>query len=128
MFRRLFWFAAGASTGVWATLRVNRAVRRLTPEGLAATAADRATELGARARRFALDVRTGMTEREAELGQVLGLGPTAGPAALPGGQSRETAAPPHPRSYRRARPPHQKRPLYKKLPSSSQSYMKKEGQ
>ena len=73
MFRRLFWFAAGITTGVWATVKVGRAARRLTPDGLAATAADRAAELGGRARQFAIDVRTGMTEREAELGQVLGI-------------------------------------------------------
>ncbi|MDI5964683.1 DUF6167 family protein [Streptomyces sp. SL13] len=95
MFRRLFWFAAGASTGVWATVKVNRAVRRLTPGGLAATAADRATELGARARRFALDVRTGMTEREAELGEALGIEPAAGPAQLPG-QRPQIAVTRHP--------------------------------
>ncbi len=73
MFRRLFWFAAGITTGVWATVKVGRAARRLTPEGLAATAADRALEMGGRARRFADDVRAGMTEREAELGEALGL-------------------------------------------------------
>lgn len=77
MFRRLFWFAAGITTGVWATMKVGRAARRLTPEGLAATAADRAVELGGRARRFADDVRAGMNEREAELGQALGLDPDA---------------------------------------------------
>jgi len=73
MFRRLFWFAAGISTGVWATVKVGRAARRLAPDSLALTAADRAVELGGRARRFADDVRSGMTQREAELGQVLGL-------------------------------------------------------
>ncbi len=73
MFRRLFWFAAGITTGVWATMKVGRAARRLTPESLAGQAADRAVRLGGRARQFALDVRTGMTEREAELGQALGL-------------------------------------------------------
>ena len=77
MFRRLFWFAAGLTTGAWATVKVNRALRRLTPEGMAATAAGRAVELGGRARRFAIDVRTGMTEREAELGRALGIGSAA---------------------------------------------------
>jgi hypothetical protein len=73
MFRRLFWFAAGLTTGVWATVKVGRAARRLTPGGLAAGAAGRAVELGGRARQFASDVRTGMTEREAELDDALGL-------------------------------------------------------
>jgi Family of unknown function (DUF6167) len=86
MFRRLFWFAAGITTGVWATMKVGKAARRLTPDGLAATAADRAHELGGRARRFADDVRLGMNEREAELGQALGLddAPSDRRSQLPG--------------------------------------------
>ena len=81
MSRRLFWFAAGISTGVWATMRVNRAARRLTPESLAATAAHHAIELGGRARQFANDVRDGMNRRELELNDALGL--TAQQAELP---------------------------------------------
>ncbi|CAG6394469.1 DUF6167 family protein [Streptomyces cocklensis] len=73
MFRRLFWFLTGAATGVWATTKVNRALRRLSPESLAATAADRALETGARLRTFAHDVRAGMTQREGELHDALGL-------------------------------------------------------
>ncbi|MFF7157812.1 DUF6167 family protein [Streptomyces sp. NPDC008139] len=73
MFRRMFWFVTGAATGVWATTKVNRALRRLTPESLAATAADRALETGARLRVFAQDVRAGMTQRESELQDALGL-------------------------------------------------------
>ncbi|MFC4032082.1 DUF6167 family protein [Streptomyces polygonati] len=73
MFRRLFWFFTGATTGVWATVKVNRALRRLSPDSLAATAADRALETGARLRLFAHDVRAGMTQREGELHDALGL-------------------------------------------------------
>ncbi|MEE4542901.1 DUF6167 family protein [Streptomyces sp. V4-01] len=73
MFRRLFWFLTGAATGVWATVKVNRAVRRMSPEGLAATAAQRALETGARMRLFARDVRAGMAQREGELHDALGL-------------------------------------------------------
>ncbi|SHN33793.1 DUF6167 family protein [Actinacidiphila paucisporea] len=73
MFRRLFWFLTGAATGVWATTKVNRALRRLSPESLAATAADRALETGARLRTFAHDVRAGMAQREGELQDALGL-------------------------------------------------------
>ncbi|MEV6008458.1 DUF6167 family protein [Streptomyces sp. NPDC051976] len=73
MFRRMFWFLTGAATGVWATTKVNRVLRRLTPESLAATAADRALETGARLRVFAQDVRAGMNERETELHDALGL-------------------------------------------------------
>ncbi|MDF3288885.1 MULTISPECIES: DUF6167 family protein [Streptomyces] len=82
MFRRLFWFVTGITAGVWATNKVHRAARRLTPEGLAATAADRAIELGGRARRFAKDVRAGMSERESQLNNLLGL--DAPHAELPG--------------------------------------------
>nr|WP_308406846.1 hypothetical protein [Streptomyces sudanensis] len=102
MFRRAFWFTAGAAAGVWATTKVNRKLKRLTPESLAAQAADKAVETGHRLRDFALDVRAGMLQREAELGEVLGLDAPVDPAALP--------APP-PRAARtgrhrgRARPP-----------------------
>ncbi|MCX3062532.1 DUF6167 family protein [Streptomyces beihaiensis] len=73
MFRRTFWFTAGAAAGVWATTKVNRKLRQLTPESLAAQAANKAVEAGHRLKDFALDVRDNMAEREAELGDALGL-------------------------------------------------------
>ncbi|MFF6929849.1 DUF6167 family protein [Streptomyces californicus] len=73
MFRRTFWFTAGAAAGVWATAKVNRKLKQLTPESLAAQAADKAIETGHRLKDFALDVREGMARREAELGDALGL-------------------------------------------------------
>ncbi|WP_328917110.1 MULTISPECIES: DUF6167 family protein [unclassified Streptomyces] len=73
MFRRLFWFLTGAAAGTYATVKVNRAVRRLSPDSLALTAADRALETGARLRLFAQDVRAGMAQREGELHDALGL-------------------------------------------------------
>jgi hypothetical protein len=73
MIRRLFWFLAGAAAGVWTTVKVERTVRRLAPDSLAATAADRALEAGARARLFARDVRAGMAQRQVELTESLGL-------------------------------------------------------
>ncbi|MDQ1039966.1 hypothetical protein QFZ75_006382 [Streptomyces sp. V3I8] len=73
MFRRTFWFTAGAAAGVWATTKVNRKIRQLTPESLAAQAANKAIETGHRIKDFALDVREGMARREAELGEALGL-------------------------------------------------------
>ncbi|MFB7937375.1 DUF6167 family protein [Streptomyces sp. NPDC127049] len=73
MFRRTFWFTAGAAAGVWATTKVNRKIQQLTPESLAAQAANKAVEAGHRLKDFALDVRAGMVQREAELGEVLGL-------------------------------------------------------
>ncbi|MEV8005972.1 DUF6167 family protein [Streptomyces parvus] len=73
MFRRTFWFTAGAAAGVWATTKVNRKLKQLTPESLAAQAADKAIETGHKLKDFALDVREGMVRREAELGGALGL-------------------------------------------------------
>lgn len=77
MFRRTFWFTAGAAAGVWATTKVNRKLKQLTPENLALKAADKAVEAGHRLKDravdFALDVRANMAHREAELGEALGL-------------------------------------------------------
>ncbi|MGD9484261.1 DUF6167 family protein [Streptomyces sp. TRM70308] len=83
MFRRTFWFSAGAAAGVWATTKVNRKLRSLTPESLAARAADRAVDTGHRLRELAVDVRAGMAQRERELTEALGLSaapPEPGPA------------------------------------------------
>ncbi|MEU3554029.1 hypothetical protein [Streptomyces fragilis] len=91
MFRRAFWFSAGAAAGVWATTKVNRKLKQLTPESLAAQAANKALEAGHRLKDFALDVRDNMAQREAELGEALGLrasvegGPR--PAALEPGRT-----------------------------------------
>jgi len=77
MFRRTFWFSTGVAAGVWATTKVNRKLKQLTPENLAASAANKALEAGHRikdrALGFALDVRDGMAQREAELGEALGI-------------------------------------------------------
>ncbi|MFF0759742.1 hypothetical protein [Streptomyces sp. NPDC003737] len=77
MFRRTFWFTTGVAAGVWATTKVNRKLRQLTPESLAAQAANKALEAGHRlkdrAADFAADVRAGMAQREAELDDALGL-------------------------------------------------------
>ena len=73
MFRRTFWFTAGAAAGVWATTKVNRKLRQLTPESLAAQAANKAIDAGHRLKEFALDVRDNMAVREAELGDALGI-------------------------------------------------------
>ncbi|HEY8980476.1 MAG TPA: hypothetical protein VIU15_12915 [Streptomyces sp.] len=77
MFRRTFWFTTGVAAGVWATTKVNRKLKQLTPESLAATAANKAIETGTRIKDravgFALDVRDGMAQREAELEDALGI-------------------------------------------------------
>ncbi|HET6856466.1 MAG TPA: DUF6167 family protein [Streptomyces sp.] len=99
MFRRTFWFTAGAAAGVWATTKVNRKIKQLTPESLAAQAADKAVEAGHRLRDFALDVRAGMAQRESELGEALGL-ETQNDPELPA--QRRLAAIEHPKhSYNR---------------------------
>ncbi|MER5771798.1 DUF6167 family protein [Streptomyces sp. NPDC001985] len=72
MFRRTFWFTAGAAAGVWATTKVNRKIQQLTPESLAAQAANKAIDAGHKLKDFAIDVRAGMLQREEELGEVLG--------------------------------------------------------
>ncbi|GHE02309.1 hypothetical protein [Streptomyces alanosinicus] len=77
MFRRTFWFTTGVAAGVWATTKVNRKLKQLTPESLAATAANKALETGHRLKDravgFALDVRDNMAQREAELEEALGI-------------------------------------------------------
>lgn len=77
MIRRAFWFTTGAAAGVWATTKVNRKLRTLAPDSLAARAADAAVDTGNRLRDFALDVRAGMAQREDELNDRLGLDATA---------------------------------------------------
>jgi hypothetical protein len=83
MFRRTFWFTTGVAAGVWATTKVNRKLKQLTPEHLAVTAANKALEAGHRLKDsavgFALDVRAGMAQREAELGDALGINATVDP-------------------------------------------------
>ncbi|GGT44616.1 DUF6167 family protein [Streptomyces purpureus] len=88
MFRRTFWFTAGAAAGVWATTKVNRKLRQLTPESLAAQAANKAIETGHRLKDFALDVRAGMVQREAELGEALGLEAAPADRELPAQRGR----------------------------------------
>ena len=118
MFRRAFWFTAGAAAGVWATTKVNRKLRQLTPESLAATAADKALETGARLKDravgFALDVRDNMARREAELGEALGI--------------REDPALPAPRRYpaieNRTNPQYRDNPKY--IENTTYSYNRNE--
>ncbi|MDT3399207.1 DUF6167 family protein [Streptomyces sp. B1866] len=96
MFRRTFWFTSGVAAGVWATTKVNRTLNKLTPESLAARAADRAVLAGRRIRVFALDVRDGMADREAALKDALGLTQPPGPRALPAQRARGLLTGPEP--------------------------------
>ncbi|MCD2468000.1 MULTISPECIES: DUF6167 family protein [unclassified Streptomyces] len=105
MFRRTFWFTAGAAAGVWATAKVNRKLKQLTPESLASQAANKAIETGHRLKDFALDVRAGMVQREAELEEALGLDAPVEPGPdrareLPEPRRRGALGPtPHPTTY-----------------------------
>jgi hypothetical protein len=67
--RRLFWLAVGAGVAVVAARRANKLARAVTPAGVA----DRLAGLAEQARDFADEVRAGMTERELELRDALGL-------------------------------------------------------
>jgi hypothetical protein len=76
--RRGFWFVAGAGAGVYAMVRARRAAEAFTPDGLR----DRVAGLGVGAHLFAEEVRVGMTERETELRERLGLSLLDGPLQL----------------------------------------------
>ncbi|WP_395110293.1 hypothetical protein [Actinomadura sp. SCN-SB] len=69
--RRLFWLSVGAGAGIYATHRVKRRVERIaqawSPGGVAARAVTAGQGAGDRLRHFALDVRTEMRAREAQL-------------------------------------------------------------
>ena len=67
--RRGFWFVAGATAGVYVMVRARRAIDGFTPDGLR----DRVAGFGVGAHLFAEEVRAGMSERETELRERLGL-------------------------------------------------------
>ncbi len=107
MVRRIFWMAVGAGATVWAMNKANEAVHRLTPDSLSGTAARGALHLGDLAKQFAQDVRTGMTEREEQLREDLGLDGTAvvepsrrRPVARPPPCLRPAVPAPRPRTVR----------------------------
>ena len=74
---RSFWFVAGAGAGVYIVVKARRAAETFTPEGLR----DRLAGLSVGAHLFADEVRSGMTEKETELRDRLGLA-LDGPPAL----------------------------------------------
>jgi hypothetical protein len=71
--RRLFWVAVGATAGVYAARRVSRAARAMSPDSAGARVAGALGDLATAVRDFTADVREGMSEREEELREVLGL-------------------------------------------------------
>lgn len=66
---RVAWFVAGAGAGVYAVVKARRTAEVFTPDGLA----DRLAGLSVGARLFGAEVRAGMTEKEIELRDRLGL-------------------------------------------------------
>lgn len=76
--RRLFWTALGiglgAVSGVAIARKVKAAQDALTPSSIAGALAGAMGNLGAAIKDFAADVRDGMTEREDDLTDALGLG------------------------------------------------------
>ena len=80
---RGFWFAAGASAGVYTMVRARRAAEAFTPEGLR----DRLAALSLGAHLFVDEVRTGMSEKETELRARIGVSldgpPELAPASHP---------------------------------------------
>ena len=70
---RVFWVALGATAGVVAVRRAERAARRLTPEGVAEQVSGSLGSLGAAVRTFGEDLRDAMADREDELRTGLGL-------------------------------------------------------
>lgn len=71
--RRLFWISLGATAGVLIVRRISRAQASLSPQGMAASLQRAAADLAGAIRDFAVEVRAGMAEREAELRRDLGL-------------------------------------------------------
>lgn len=65
---RSLWFVAGAGAGVYALVKARHVAEVFTPEGLRHRMAG--LEVGAQL--FAQEVRTGMSEKEAELRERLG--------------------------------------------------------
>ena len=84
MMGRTFWFVAGASAGLYTTIKARRLASRLTPEGIT----DQVAALGLGARAFAEEVRSGMAEREAQIAHQLAL------PAVDTGPARERAPQP----------------------------------
>ena len=74
---RGLWFVAGAGAGIYVMVKARRAAEAFTPDGMR----DRLAGLNVGAQLFADEVRAGMTEKETELRDRLGL-TLDGPPAL----------------------------------------------
>lgn len=76
--KRLFWTALGvglgAVSGIAAARKLRQAQDALTPSSMAGALAGAVGNLGEALKEFAADVRDGMSEREEELTEALGIG------------------------------------------------------
>jgi hypothetical protein len=77
---RTVWFLAGAGVGVYALTRARRVVEAFTPEGLA----DRLAGLSLGLHLFGAEVRAGMTEKENDVRERLGVASHGSPPQLSG--------------------------------------------
>ena len=104
MFRRTFWFTAGAAAGVWATTKVNRKLKQLTPESLAAQAADKASRRATGSRTSPSTSAPEWPSARPSSNDALGLdaNPGRGPSAAARRRPARTAA----------SPKHRKNPTY----------------
>lgn len=71
--RRLFWLAMGVTIGALIVRKLSAAAQRLTPGGMADSFTAALRDLAEAMREFSHDVRTAMSEREAELRAGTGL-------------------------------------------------------
>ena len=71
--RRLFWLAMGITIGVLIVRKLSNAAAKLTPSGMTATLSQSLSDLAESLRDFSHDVRSAMSEREAELRAGTGL-------------------------------------------------------
>jgi hypothetical protein len=88
---RGLWFVAGAGAGIYAMVKARRAAEAFTPDGLR----DRLAGLEVGAHLFADELRTGMSEKENELRDRLGLA-LDGPPQLVASETRAMAPAPAP--------------------------------
>jgi hypothetical protein len=81
--RRLFWMTLGATAGVLLVRKVTKAAEAYSPTNLAGGFAGGLSDLGEGLRELADAVREGMSQREGELRNALGIDT----GTLPGGGS-----------------------------------------
>jgi hypothetical protein len=73
MFRRLFWFLIGAGVAIFVYLKIREYLKKARPEAIGQRVAESASSVSESARGFIDRLRSGMTERETELRDTLGM-------------------------------------------------------